>query len=152
MLPLGHMGITILVVKTVEKIISVPWVDYRVLLVASLLPDLIDKPIGYLLGVQPLLSGTYYGHSLWLLVILLMIAFIQWYYWDKRIALILVIGVFSHNVLDLVSHHKDWADRAVFDLHRLLLLEIIGGCILIYFFCSLVFANKVETFIKKGGL
>lgn len=151
-LPLGHMGITVLVVKIVEKITVVPWVDYRLLLVASLVPDLIDKPIGYLLGVQPFLGGTHYGHSLWLLVIMLMIAFIQWYYWNNRTVLIFVIGTLSHDMLDIVSHHKDWMDRALFDFQRLLILEVIGGCILIYFFCSLALANKVEAFIKKGEL
>lgn len=80
MLPLGHMGVTVTVIRVLESNFQSFWVDYRLLLVASLLPDLIDKPIGYLFRAYPIISGRHYGHSLLFLTIFSIIAFVCWYY------------------------------------------------------------------------
>ncbi len=151
MLPLGHMGLTVVVVKLAEKFFS-PWVDYRLLLVASLLPDLIDKPVRYFLGAQPLFSGKYYGHSWLFLFTIFIMALLQWYYWDRRTLFTLFMGICSHDFLDAVSHHTDWEERALFDFRILLLFEVIGGCILLYLFRPFVFLNKMGDFIKDGKL
>ena len=152
MLPLGHMGITVAVVQIVESNFESPWVDYRLMLVASLLPDLIDKPMRYLFGKYPIFNGSNYGHSLLFILILFIAAVAQWYYRNNFTALILCIGSLMHDVIDAVSHHDDWADRALFNTNMLLIGEIIGGCILIYFFSGLVLHNKIEDFIKNGEL
>lgn len=152
MLPLGHMGISVAVVRMLEKKFQSHWVDYRVLLVASLLPDLIDKPIGYLISGHLIFSGRYYGHSLVFLLVLFILALVQWYYQNSLTLLILCIGVFSHDVLDFVSHHEEWAEKTVFSTNILVAFEIIGGCILVYFFSGLVLRKKVMGFIKTGEL
>jgi len=150
MLPLGHMGISVAVVRVLESSFQSPWVDYRLLLVASLLPDLIDKPIGYLLGAHPIFSGRNYGHSLLFLLILLIAAVVQWYYRNSFTVLILCIGTLLHDSFDFISHHGDWADRALFSTTILMVSEIVGGCILIYFFTNLALHNKVAHFIRTG--
>lgn len=151
MLPLGHMGITVAVVRVLESNFESPWVDYRLLLVGSLLPDLIDKPIRYLLSVYPIFAGKNYGHSLLFLLILLIIALAEWYYRSNFMAVTLCIGSAIHDILDLVSHHEDWADRALFSTTVLMAFEVIGGCILLYFFMDLISHNKVARFIKTGA-
>ena len=152
MLPLGHMGITVAVVRVVESNFQSPWVDYRLLLVASLLPDLIDKPIRYLFGAHSIYSASNYGHSLVFLLILLIVAIVQWYYRNNLTLFILCIGSLLHDIIDFVSHHDDWAERALFNTNILMIGEIIGGCILISFFIGLVLHNKIAHFIEDGSL
>jgi len=152
MLPLGHMGITVAVVRLLESNFQSSWVDYRLLLVVSLLPDLIDKPIGYLCGAHSIFGNRDYGHSLLLLLMLFIAAVVQWQYQNKLTILIICIGSLLHDILDVVSHHDHWADRALLSTNMLMAFEIIGGCLLIYFFTGLVVHNKVGHFIKTGEL
>lgn len=152
MLPIGHMGITVAIVRVIERYFKSPWIDYRLLLVASLLPDLIDKPIAYLFGSHPKIGGSTLGHSLLFLLLFFIIALVQWYYRRNSGALILWSGASIHDVLDFISHHEDWMDKAVFNTNTLIVFEGIGGCILIYFFIRLVLNNKVKQFRKTGQL
>ncbi len=150
MLPLGHMGISVAVVRVLESSFQLHQIDYRLLLVASLLPDLIDKPIRYLFGAQSIVGAGNYGHSLFFLLILLIATVVQWYYRNHLTMLILCIGSLLHDILDAISHHDDWAARTLFNTNMLLAFEIIGGCILIFFLTSLVLHNKIACFIKTG--
>lgn len=59
---LWHVGLTWLIVWFVMR--GSPRVDYRIVAVASLLPDLIDKPIGRLLLRDRYESGRIYAHTL----------------------------------------------------------------------------------------
>lgn len=59
---LWHVGPTMLIVWFVMR--GNPRVDYRVVAFASLLPDLIDKPIGRLLFRERFDSGRLYAHTL----------------------------------------------------------------------------------------
>lgn len=59
---LWHAGLTMLIVWFVMR--GNPRVDYRVVAIASLLPDLIDKPIGRLLIRERFESGRIFGHAL----------------------------------------------------------------------------------------
>jgi hypothetical protein len=152
MLPLGHIGITVAMVRVVESTFQSPWVDYRWLFLASLLPDLIDKPLGYLFGPHSIVGVRHYGHSALFVLLLLLIALVQWYYRNNFTILTLCIGTFMHDSLDAVSHHHDWAEKTLFNTNMLMIFEMIGGCLLIYFFIGLVLPNKMEDFIKSGKL
>jgi len=70
---LWHIGLTTLIVWFVMR--GNPRVDYRVVAVASLLPDLIDKPIGRLLFRARYESGRLYAHTLLLNVALFCVLF-----------------------------------------------------------------------------
>ena len=59
---LWHIGLTWLIVWFVMR--GNPRVDYRVIAVASLLPDLIDKPIGMVFFRDRYASGRIYAHTL----------------------------------------------------------------------------------------
>lgn len=59
---LWHIGLTMFIVWFVMR--GNPRVDYRVVAVASLLPDLIDKPIGRLIFKARFESGRVYAHTL----------------------------------------------------------------------------------------
>ncbi len=59
MFPLGHLGLTLALVVGARRWVDVR-VDYRLLLVAALLPDMIDKPLSVVFGI----AGRYIGHTL----------------------------------------------------------------------------------------
>ncbi len=70
---LWHAGLTMLIVWFVMR--GNPRVDYRIVVIASLLPDLIDKPIGRLLFRERFDSGRLYAHTLLLNVALFCLLF-----------------------------------------------------------------------------
>ena len=57
-----HVGLTMVIVWFVMR--GNPRVDYRIVAVASLLPDLVDKPIGKILFRERYDSGRIYAHTL----------------------------------------------------------------------------------------
>ncbi|MFQ6012490.1 MAG: metal-dependent hydrolase [Thermoplasmata archaeon] len=57
---LGHLGLTLALVVGARRRFVDLRVDYRVLLAAALLPDLIDKPLSLAFGI----GGRSYGHTL----------------------------------------------------------------------------------------
>ena len=70
---LWHTGLTTVIVWFVMR--GNPRVDYRVVAVASLLPDIIDKPIGRILFKERFGSGRLYAHTLLLNVALFCVLF-----------------------------------------------------------------------------
>lgn len=55
-------------------------------------------------------------------------------------------------MLDIISHHEDWAEKTLLSANMLIAFEIIGGCLLTYFFMNLLIDKKVDNFFKSGKL
>lgn len=91
MLLFGHIGITIGVAWLIESRLKVK-IDYRIILVGSLLPDIIDKPVGTIL--LPLNNGRVFGHTLLFILILLLIGL------KYRKSLFLSFASFFHLIED----------------------------------------------------
>ena len=70
---LWHIGLTTSIVWFVMR--GNPRVDYRIVMVASMLPDLIDKPIGRVFFRERFESGRLFGHTLLLNVAFLCVLF-----------------------------------------------------------------------------
>ena len=70
MLVFGHVGITLGVAWLVESKLRVR-MDYRLIVIGSLLPDIIDKPVGMI--ILPLHNGRVFAHTLLFVLILLLI-------------------------------------------------------------------------------
>ncbi len=70
MLLFGHIGITLGIAWLAESKLKIK-MDYRLIAVGSLLPDIIDKPVGMIL--LPLNNGRVIGHTLLFILILLLI-------------------------------------------------------------------------------
>jgi hypothetical protein len=70
MLLFGHTGITLGIAWFAESKLKVK-MDYRLIFIGSLLPDIIDKPVGMIL--LPLNNGRVFGHTLLFVLILLLI-------------------------------------------------------------------------------
>lgn len=70
---LFHSGLTMLIVWFVMR--GNPRIDYRIVALASLLPDVIDKPIGRIIFRSKLGSGRLWGHTLLLNLALFCVVF-----------------------------------------------------------------------------
>jgi len=75
-------------------------VDLRALLVASLLPDILDKPIGLFLFSSAFGTGRLFGHTIWLSAALLLAGFILRQTRAGKVLLVLGFGSSMHLLLD----------------------------------------------------
>lgn len=76
--------------------------------IGAVLPDLIDKPLGYL--IFPSIGyGRFIFHNLILAVVLLIAGYIVWKYYASPFLFALDIGIISHQVLDSMwENPKMW--------------------------------------------
>jgi hypothetical protein len=82
--------------------------------IGSILPDLIDKPLGYFLLPALIGRGRAIFHSLPLLLILLAIGVSVWKYRGSVTLLAAGTGILSHHVLDSMwSEPVEWLDPLV---------------------------------------
>jgi membrane-bound metal-dependent hydrolase YbcI (DUF457 family) len=145
--------------------------DLRLLLVGSLLPDIIDKPVGQFFFRETFSNGRIFSHTLAFLALISIIGLYFYRRSGRTWLLALSFGTFTHLVFDqmwraphtllwpaygLVFEKVDvtnWAPRM---LHALLtdpqvyLPELAGAAILIWFAQSLVRRRRVFAFLKCG--
>ncbi len=159
MMPLGHLGIPLLVPIIGKKV----RIDVRLLLLGSILPDIIDKPLGHLL--LPGDNGRIFAHTLLFAVSILLIGFI----WKPVLSLSL--GVSFHHILDGMFRDlktsfwpllgpfesydfnvSQWFD-ALLDPY-VITEEIIGVIIIVMFVANFRIFNKekLQLLLKKGRI
>ncbi|MDY0387766.1 MAG: metal-dependent hydrolase [Methanolobus sp.] len=102
MLPFAHIGITLalfyIIARAFPKIR--PHINYWYVLIGSMLPDIIDKPIGRFLFEDVFASGRIFAHTLLFVVVL---SIVGYYLFRKRAdakVLMLAGGSLVHLVLD----------------------------------------------------
>lgn len=109
MLLLGHIGVSLVAAQVLDRAVLARHrgLDYRLLMVGSLLPDMVDKPIGMYLLPQVFHSGRIMGHTLLFSLILLGIG--AWRYQRGR------MGLFSLGLGSLFHLAEDrmWGQPAV---------------------------------------
>jgi membrane-bound metal-dependent hydrolase YbcI (DUF457 family) len=148
-------------------------IDIRLLLLGSILPDIIDKPLGYLIFRNTINNGRIYCHTLLFTIILSIAAFYLWKYKHKIWLIPVAFGVFMHLVLDEMwfKPHTllwplygasfqpgDWDFYWGEIVHRfslnpsIYIPEIIGGLVLILFAIVIIRRKHVCTFIRSGRL
>jgi len=88
---LGHLGIG-LGLAWLLSWRSPSRIDYRLVLFGAILPDLIDKPLGYVLGLQTRL----WAHTLLFLAAILALSFVPWWRGLRLVG----FGVATHLLLD----------------------------------------------------
>lgn len=203
MFPLGHLGITLATVKVSMVILDrlqeastalepkkaetavhnpsdashplASAIDYRLLLLGAILPDLIDKPLGKVFLREQLANGQIFSHTLLFTLLLLHIGFLLSGQ-GRRTFLSLFIGVSFHLAGDIVWLSRGtllwplygWAfpkgvPLGVAETTRgylstlattpvLLGLEAIGGMILLATILSLLPRARWKSFVKRGNL
>jgi len=175
MLLFGHLGITLAAAQTFEMLSQgkkkfTELIDYRLVLLGSMLPDIIDKPLGLVLK-DTLGNGRIYAHTLIFLLLLVGTGIFFWTVYKRPGVLVLAGGSFVHHILDGMwrfpgtyfwpfygwSFPKDdpegwfwqWVESFLTD-PGVYVPEIIGGIILLYFFGKLAYQKQIGTFMATG--
>jgi membrane-bound metal-dependent hydrolase YbcI (DUF457 family) len=148
-------------------------VDYRLVILGSLLPDLIDKPIGMLILRDVFSSGRIFGHSFVVLLVFTLVGAYLWRRYGKTEGLVLSVAWALHLVFD-----RMWAFPATlfwpllgWDFHQynatgwlsrvlhswltysaIILQEGLGAAIIAGLAIRLVVGKRVCSFIRTGAI
>ena len=147
-------------------------IDYRMVLLGSLLPDIIDKPVWFLVtsltdGI--VLSGRGYAHTL-LFSLVLLIGGLVLVRYRRSWLLIISLSSFIHLILDQMWNSRvvllwpllgplpeeettGWLSDIIqwlFSRPGVYIPEIIGLVIVLLFACRVVMRKGVISFIKGG--
>jgi len=146
-------------------------IDIRILLLGSLLPDIIDKPVGTLIFRDTFGNGRIFSHTLLFLIIITLAGFYLWRRYGKTWLLVLSFGTFLHLILDQMYLESrtflwpvygftfrktdvgDFSGRILHELHTdaaIYVPEIIGAAILIWFVLLLLRRGRVLAFARSG--
>lgn len=174
----GHVGPTTLILKAYDKLTEkkngTP-IDYRFVVIGSVLPDLIDKPIGDVFFRKEFQNTRLFAHSLLFSGILLLIGLYLMIKNKNRANNFFVLGICSliHQLLDsmwLYAKTFYWpflgwkfptrpeGKWLMEGFQRLLtdptyyVTEILGLVIVIYFVTKLIKNKKLKQFLKTGIL
>ncbi|MFH1381567.1 MAG: metal-dependent hydrolase [Chloroflexota bacterium] len=148
-------------------------IDYRLVLLGSLLPDIIDKPVWLVatrLNPEVSLSGRDYAHTLLFSLALLLTLVLLRY--KKLSWLVLPLGSLMHVVFDQVwkspavllwpwlgplpkEETADWWGnlfRELFSHPDVYLPEIIGLTVILLLACDVIRKRNVIGFLKDGTI
>ena len=145
--------------------------DIRLLLLGSMLPDIIDKPMGIYFFREELSNGRIFTHTLLFLILTTIAGYYLYRRWGKTHLLAISLGIFTHLILDqmwLAPKTLFWPvlgpgfDRADVSgwisniLHALVtepemyVPELVGLIILAWFAVTLVRKRTILRFLKSG--
>jgi len=145
--------------------------DIRLLLIGSLLPDIIDKPVGLLLFRETLSNGRTFCHTLLFLILITISGLYQYRSRGRTHLLAVSFGILAHLILDqiwrtprtlfwpvygLTFDRMDVSDWIPNILHALLtdpatyLPELVGAIILLWFAVTLMLRRQALHFLKSG--
>lgn len=177
MLLFAHVGLTLGFAKSLEKVLScrgmkeyTGLIDYRLVFWGSMLPDIIDKPLGGLILRETLGNGRIYCHTLLFLLFLLIPGIRLCFKYKRPGLLVMAGGCTIHCILDgMWSFPKtflwpiygwsfppgdpgNWL-RLWMNLltsPKYYIPEILGSVIVIVFFTELVIHKNLYCFIVSG--
>jgi len=147
------------------------YVDIRILLVGSLLPDIIDKPVGQLFFRETFSNGRIFSHTLIFFIVLAAIGFFLYKRYHQVWMLTLAAGTFMHLILDAMwttpatlfwpfmglefekEPLENWLwmtfHGAISQPERAI-PELIGLGVLVWFGVTLLTRKKLGGFFKRG--
>ena len=145
--------------------------DYRLLLVGSMLPDILDKPLGTWLMADVLSNGRIFGHTLLFSLILLGVG-VYLFAGSRRAGILsLALGSLAHLGLDQmwlqaetllwplfgwsfpkgdVSQWLEGIVRSLFSKPGVYIPELIGVFCLAVFFADTIRRRKLRHFLRTG--
>ena len=145
--------------------------DYRLILLGSMLPDLIDKPLGIWVLRDTLSNGRVFAHTLLFAVLLLAVGVYVYISRRKLNLVCLSFGNIAHLGLDAMwldprtlfwplygwSFEKTdighWLERIIVSLGTepgVYIPEIVGALLLGIFLVSLIRQGKLYRFLRDG--
>jgi len=146
-------------------------IDIRLLLLGSLLPDIIDKPIGQFLFRDTFSNGRIFCHTILFLVLITLAGYYLYQNRGKLWLLVLSFGTFMHLIQDqmwleprtllwplfgFAFERIDltyWVQNILYALltdPSVYIPELVGATILIWFALVLVRRRRLYAFIKNG--
>ncbi|MFA5308121.1 MAG: metal-dependent hydrolase [Dehalococcoidales bacterium] len=149
------------------------YLDIRWLLVGSLLPDIIDKPVGQMLFRDTFQNGRIFSHTLLFLIVVSALGFYWWKRQKSRWLLALAAGTFTHLVLDSMwrtpqtlfwplrgwefpkAELEDWVGgiwHALVSNPGVFVPELIGLGLLVWLAAVIIKRRKTGDFIKYGRI
>jgi inner membrane protein len=187
MLILAHTGITLGAATVVAGVVKhrrsskggltswftalAGYLDIRVLIIGSMLPDIIDKPLGLYFFAGSLGSGRIYTHTLLFLILIILAGLLLYRLKHTTWMLVLAAGTLAHLLLDEMwkfpktllwpvmglefekSDVAGWFDNiwnALSTKPDVYVPEAIGFVILVWFGLTLIFRKKIGDFIMRG--
>ncbi len=148
-------------------------VDIRLLLVAALLPDIIDKPMGHLFFREALSSGRIFGHTLLFLIVITLLGLCLYRSRSQLWLLVIAFGTLMHLILDQMWQTPQtllwplfgftfpreditgWVQETFQELltdPAVYIPELIGAVIIIWLGWRLVRNKKMFKFIRYGQI
>ena len=145
--------------------------DIRLLLIGSLLPDIIDKPLGQFFFRETFNNGRIFCHTLLFLILITLAGYYLYRNRRKAWLLVLSFGTFIHLIQDQMwlAHETllwpiyglafekidltRWTQNILYVLRTdpgTYVPEIVGAMILVAFVAMLVRRKRVYPFIKNG--
>lgn len=147
------------------------YLDIRWLLVGSLLPDIIDKPVGQYIFRDTFNNGRIFAHTLLFLIVISVIGFFIYKRQRHTWMLALAAGTLTHLILDEMwltpvtlfwpvlgfsfprVELTGWARsiwETLFSDPRVYIPEIIGLVVLLVLGFYLIKSRGIVTFLKRG--
>lgn len=173
MLPLSHVGFTTAAVKILETGLRLRRIDYRIVIVSSLLPDIVDKSLLKVLENSLTYESRAFGHSLVFLGLIGVVTLLLWT-WNRNTWLLPVfLGTLFHEIFDVMWLHpgilfwpmegwqfpkptdEAWVGRMQllwYDIEQRDLLDNISVWIMLFFFMRIALKGKIFEFIRTGRL
>jgi len=162
----------------VEEAVNRPSIrlDYRFILLGSLLPDIVDKPLGRIIFGEVIANGRIFLHTMIFLVMTVLLGLLI-YRWKKALwGFCIAFGVLMHLILDamwmdpvtlfwpfispafnkgpgvpFLEIVRSWSYTLLTE-PRAYLPELAGLVILIYFAVKVIKEKRVTAFIRTGYL
>jgi inner membrane protein len=150
--------------------------DMRFVIAGSLLPDIIDKPIGHYFFYETFGNGYLWGHTLLFLIFLTLAGYLTNVIVKRNYILLLAFGCFIHLILDFMILNPrvflwpllgltfekgtsrpfgEWLlglVTQVVDKPWIAIPEVTGAIITIWFIWLLWRQKKLRSFIVKGQI
>jgi len=175
---LAHAGITLGAARVVEEAVKRPSfrLDYRFILLGSLLPDIVDKPLGRIIFGEVIANGRIFLHTMIFLVMTILFG-IFIYRWKNALwGFCIAFGVLMHFILDamwmdpvtlfwpfispgfgrgpgvpFLDMVRSWFYTLMTEPHAYL-PELAGLAILIIFAIKVIKEKRVKEFLLTGNL
>jgi inner membrane protein len=189
MLLFGHVGITLGAAAVAARAVSrqkdkrtpsAPWfatlsryADIRLLIIGSMLPDIIDKPVGWYFFRDTFNNGRIYAHTLLFLVLISAAGYFLYRRQKRRWLLTLAAGVLTHLAMDEMwqaprtffwpllgltfdkYYFTEWAAnilKALMTTPYLYVSETIGLGVFIWFMEEIVSRKSIKLFLRHGKI
>jgi hypothetical protein len=109
MLIFGHLGTTLGAARVIELLSNRPSkaqvkasIDYRLVMLGAMLPDIIDKPLVLMLADKPVGSARFIAHSLIFIVVLILLGELYGIIFKRTGFLIVACASLAHIIEDLI--------------------------------------------------